>query len=178
MVIPLMTMRSFSEEKKSGTFELLVTYPISDWEIVLGKFLAASFSVLILTGFIVLHALLAVSVGGKVEWLQLVWGFVGLSLVGLSFVAVGIFASSLTENQIVAAMLSFGFLLLFWVVGWMSDLTGGSVASVLKQVSLLTHADPFYKGLIDIKDFLFYVLFILFFIFSTLRVMEVRKWRR
>jgi ABC-2 type transport system permease protein len=104
-------------------------------------------------------------------------GYVGLFLMSSAFVSLGLLASSLTENQIIAAALAFGALLLLWIIGWSESLVGPGLGSFLKYLSLLTHYDNFAKGILDSRDVLFYFLFILFFLFTTLRILESRQWR-
>jgi len=178
IMVPMITMRSFSEEKKNGTYELLVSYPITDWEIVAGKFLSVFYFLLCLTSVILFQGIMARLIGGQIEWGPMLLGFLGLNLLGVSFLAVGLFASSLTENQVVAAFLSFGLLLLFWVLGWMSEMTMGWGAAFLKHASIFSHSENFYKGIFSTQDILFFVLFVGFFFFATLRVMELRRWQR
>jgi ABC-2 type transport system permease protein len=104
-------------------------------------------------------------------------GYLGLFLLGAAFIALGALASSLTENQIVAAAISFGVLLLFWVIGWSSQFAGGNVGWLLSHLSLLDHFDSFPKGVIDSKDVIFYLNFMVLCLFLTLRSLESHRWR-
>jgi ABC-2 type transport system permease protein len=90
---------------------------------------------------------------------------------------VGVFASSLTENQIVASITTFGVLLIFWVIGWSADYVGGVVGRVLTHVSLLEHFDSFAKGVLDTKDVVYYLDFTIIALFLTLRSLEARRWK-
>ncbi|MFH1740807.1 MAG: ABC transporter permease [bacterium] len=178
LMIPLLTMRLFAEEKKMGTMELLLTYPIRDLEVILGKFFAALSVVILMLAFTFLYPLLGRYIAGsQVEYGAIISGYLGLLLMATCFISVGVFLSSLTENQIVAAVVSFGVLLLFWVIGWAEQLTQGIIAAVLKQVSILNHFDDFSKGVIDTGHLSYYLLFGIFFIFLTLRVLDSNKWR-
>jgi len=175
-MVPLMTMRLFAEEKKTGTMELLLTYPISDRGAVLGKYTAAiSVMALMLTG--TLPAMVVLSAFTTLPWPTIFSGYLGLFLMSSAFVSLGVLASSLTQNQIVAAAATFGALLLLWILGWSQTLVGPAVGSVLVYLSLLSHFENFAKGVLDSRDILYYVLFVILFLFTTLRVLESRHWR-
>lgn len=176
LMLPLITMRSYAEEKKLGTIELLFTYPISDVAVLTGKYLAAVFILLaMLVGTI--PSLLLLEAFGNLDWGSVLSGYLGIFLMGASFISLGIFSSSLTENQIVAAVLSFGALLLFWLIGWAKLIAGPAAAPVLEHLSIITHLDNFAKGLIDTRDVVFFLLFSLFWLFLTLRFLSSRFWR-
>ena len=174
--IPMLTMRLFAEEKRAGTMELLLTYPVRDGAVLIGKYAAALALYAIMLAFTLLYpALLAYF--ARVEWGPLVTGYLGLLLMGSTFLAVGIFASSLTENQIVASLITFGVLLIFWVLGWSADAVGGPWGKVLSDLSILEHYDTFAKGILDTKDVIYYVNFTIFALFLTLRSLEARRWK-
>lgn len=176
LMVPLLTMRLFAEEKKTGTAELLFTYPISDRGAVLGKF-CATISVLVLLLAGTLPAMMLLEVITSPPWPTIIGGYLGLLLMSSAFASIGLLASSLTENQIIAAAIAFGALLLLWVIGWAESLVGPTMGSLLKYISPLTHFDNFAKGILDSRDVLFYFLFIILFLFSTLRILESRQWR-
>jgi ABC-2 type transport system permease protein len=176
LLMPLLTMRLFSEEKKTGTIELLFTYPIRDSELLLGKYIACLTVFLLMLGLTFIYPLM-MHLFGTLPWGPVLTGYLGLVLLGAAFIALGIFASSLTENQIVAAVLAFGALLFFWVIGWAANFAPIKVGKVLTQISLLEHFDNFAKGIIDTKDIVYYITLILFFLFITLRSLESKKWR-
>jgi ABC-2 type transport system permease protein len=176
LMLPLITMRTYAEEKKLGTIELLFTYPISDLATLSGKFLACVFILLaMLSGTI--PPLLLLGAIGNLDWGVILSGYLGVILMGTSFIALGIFMSSLTENQIIAAVLSFGFLLLFWLIGWLKVIAGPELGPILEQISLVVHLDGFIKGLIDTRDVVFYLVFMFFWLFLTLRFLNSRFWR-
>jgi ABC-2 type transport system permease protein len=175
-VMPLLTMRLFSEEKKSGTIELLLTYPVTDLAILFGKFLAAALLLLVMLAGTLPFVVLLFGIGDPDPG-TLLSGYLGLLLMGAAFMALGIFLSSLTENQIIAAAVSFGSALLFWVLSWSSTLSGEKVGAVLKQLSILEHLESFNKGILALSDLSFFVLFIAFFLFLTLRSLETNRWR-
>jgi ABC-2 type transport system permease protein len=176
LILPILTMRLFAEEKKTGTFELITTYPIKDIELILGKLFACSGVFLVMLLFTFLYPFFMISYS-QPDIGVLATAYLGIFLMGTAFIAMGAFISSLTENQIVAAVMTFGLLLLFWVLGWVSSISEGQIGEVLSQLSLLTHYDSFAKGVIDLSDVIYYLSFIAFSVFLTLRSLESKKWR-
>lgn len=174
--IPMLTMRLFAEEKKSGTIELLLSYPVRDGEVLMGKYLAAGALYVVILVCTLLYPGL-VSHFGRVEWGAVGTGYLGLLLLGGTFLAIGVLVSSLTENQIVAGFGTFGVLLLLWVIGWGADFAGGTMRTVLQYLSILEHMDSFGKGVLDTKDILYYVTAIAFALFLTLRSLEAKRWK-
>lgn len=177
-IIPMLSMRLFSEEQKMGTIELLFTYPVKDIEVMLGKFLAAAS---VFVGMLVLTLLFAI-LSHNVEPDQTYFptvlaSYSGVVLVGLSFLACGMFASALTENQIVAGLLSFSLLLILWMIGFVDEFQPGVFGKICNELSVYSHFEQFGKGVIDTGHLAYYVLFIVFFLFLTLRVLESHKWR-
>jgi ABC-2 type transport system permease protein len=174
--IPMLTMRLFAEEKKSGTIELLLSYPVRDGEVLAGKFLAAQalFAVLL-----VLTLLYPAIVGyfTRLEWGPILTGYLGLLLTGATFLAIGILVSSLTENQIVAGFATFGVLLAFWIIGWGAEAAGGNFRTVLQYLSITDHMDGFTRGIIDTKDLVYYASAIALALFLTLRSLDSKRWR-
>ncbi len=174
--IPLITMRLFAEEKRTGTIELLATSPVRDIEIILGKWLAA----------VVLYACLLLFTAvnfaflfqyGKPDWKPLLVGYLGLLLLAGALLAVGTFISSLTKNQIIAGAVTFGVCLLLYVFGWVSGYETALWARVLSYMSVATHFESFGKGVLDSKDAIFYVTVIFLGLFFTVRSMESLRWR-
>lgn len=184
LVVPLLTMRLFAEEKKMGTMELLLTYPIRDVEVVLGKFLAALSVFLLMLALSFLYPFLGNYVAGdQLEYGAVLCGYAGVFLMGTAFIATGIFFSTLTENQIVAATVTFGTLLMLWIIGWAAQLAEGAqilkvnLSEIVEQVSVLNHFEDFSKGVIDTGHLAYYILLSTLFIFLTLRVLDSNKWR-
>ncbi len=176
LMLPLLTMRLFSEEKKIGTDELLYTSPISVNQIILGKYFASLFVLvvmLLLTGILSLFTFAY----GNPELAPLLSGYLGLFLMGAAFIAVGIFFSSLTENQIVSAILTFGALLLFWILNWASYSAGGMWKDVLNYLSFFQHFDDLTRGILDTTDIIYYLSFAFFGLFLTHSVIQSRRWR-
>lgn len=175
-IIPILTMRSFSEEKRSGTIELLVTSPLSDYEIIVGKWLGA------LVMYTTLLGLLAVNLGtlyayGTLDWRPMLAGFLGLWLEGGALLALGIFISSTTKNQIVAATVSFCTLLLLWILDWTTQFDSSAFNKVLSYIAVVSHFEPFSRGVIDTKDVVYYVSMIVLGLFLTARSMDSMRWR-
>jgi len=174
--IPMLTMRLFAEEKKSGTMELLLTYPVRDGEVLAGKFLAAGALYVILLGLTLVYPGL-VAYFTRVEWGPILTGYLGLVLTGATFLAVGVLISSLTENQIVAGFGTFGVLLGLWIIGWGAEFAGGNLRAVLQYLSITEHMDTFSRGLIDTKDLVYYGSAIALALFLTLRSLDSKRWR-
>jgi ABC-2 type transport system permease protein len=175
LLTPILTMRLLAEEKRAGTAELLFTYPIPDWGVILGKFLAA-FAVfatfLVFTvAYPVIFAFLT-----RMDWGQVASGYLGVLLLGGATLALGLFASSLTANQIIAAISAFALLLLFWLIGAPQEM-GSAGGGLLGALSLRDHLPNLAKGVIETKDLLFYLSFTYFFLFLTKRQLESRRWR-
>jgi ABC-2 type transport system permease protein len=176
LMIPLLTMRLFSEEQKIKTDELLYTSPISVNQIILGKYFA---SLLVLMVMLLLTGILSIFtfVYGNPEFQPILIGYLGLFLMGAAFMAVGIFFSSLTENQIISAVLTFGALLLFWVLNWAGYSAGGIWKDVLNYVSFFQHFDDMTKGILDTSDMVYYLSFIFLGLFLTHSVIQSKRWR-
>jgi ABC-2 type transport system permease protein len=149
-MIPMITMRLFAEEKRSGTIELLMTSPVRDTEIILGKWLAA---------------------------LTLYASILGLSMVNVAVLFLGTFISTLTRNQIIAAGATFAACLLLWILDWVSAYETAAWAKVLSYMSVVTHFEPFSKGVLDTKDVIFYLSVMFLGLFLTARSMESLRWR-
>lgn len=174
---PLLAMRSLAEEKRTGTLELLYTYPLTDFQIVLGKYLALLSQLLILYLPTLTYLALLRILGAKFDPGVAAAGSLGFFLLGASFLAIGLFFSSVTEHQILAASLTFIFLLGVWVLEWFTGLLPGAWSAWLSQLSPLNHYRDFSLGLIDLRDVVFFLSAISFFFFLSLRVVEMRNWK-
>lgn len=175
-MIPMISMRLFAEEKRSGTIELLATSPVRDAEVILGKWLAALFlygAALAVSGISVATLYLY----GKPDLAPILTGYLGLLLQGGSLLAIGTFISTTTRNQIIAAFATFAVCLMLWVLDWISTFNQEGWAKVVAYLSVITHFDPFAKGVVDSKDVIFYVSMIFFGLFLTARSMESLRWR-
>jgi ABC-2 type transport system permease protein len=175
-LLPMVTMRTYSEEKRSGTIELLLTAPLRDSEIVIGKFLGAVglYAGLLAVTFVYILLLFWY---GDPEWRPLVSGYLGLLLLGSCFISMGLFVSSTTKNQMVAGAGAFVIALFFWIISWMAETAGPTIGPILSYLSITEHFDDFGKGVIDTKHLIFYVSFIAFGIFLTLKSVETERWR-
>jgi len=174
VLVPLLTMRLFSEEKRSGTIEVLFSLPVRDGEVILGKFLAclSVFSLMLALTF--LYPLM-VAFWGELEIAPVFTGYLGLFLMGMAFVSLGLFFSSLTENQIVAAVATFGSFILFLTIGWSSEFVDPPLNKVLTHLSLVNRFSNFAKGVIDTSDLAYYLGFTFLCLFLTSRILALRR---
>jgi ABC-2 type transport system permease protein len=175
-LMPMITMRTYSEEKRSGTIELLLTSPLTDFQIVLGKFLGA----MALYGTMLAVSLIHVGllfIYGHPEWKPIVTAYIGLLLLGGCFIAVGLFISSLTKNQIVAGMVTFAVFLLLWIITWIGSFSGPTVDKLTSYLSIIDHFDDFGKGVLDTTHLIYYVSFITFGLFLTAKSVDSERWR-
>ncbi len=176
LMIPLISMRIYAEEKKSGTIELLFTYPVSGLVVLCGKFLAALLVLWILLAATLLP-FLVLNHFGQLDWGVLFTGYLGLILLSAGFLAMGIFTSALVENQIVAAAASFGTLFLLLLISWAKNMTGPLMSAVLEHISLADRLIPFTQGILDTRPIIYYLVFTFFWLFLTLRYLNSRQWR-
>jgi len=174
--LPLVTMKLYAEEKKSGTFELLLTSPITNLQTLLAKFTAAVILFVTMLALTCIY-LAFVFLYGNPELKPILAGYLGLFLIGAAYIAFGLFFSSLTENQIIAAVSAMAFILLFWAIGWVSDYVSPTVAKICSSISLIEHFDDFAKGVIDSKHLVFYLSFTVMGIFLTYVSVESARWR-
>ncbi len=175
-LIPMITMRLFAEEKRSGTMELLMTSPIRDIEVIIGKWLAAVIlygTLLVITAvnFLFLFAY------GQPDWKPMLVAYLGLLLQAGGLLAVGAFISTTTKNQIIAGGATFGVCLLLWVLEWVAGYETAAWAKVLAYMSVVSHFETFAKGVLDTKDVVFYCSLIFLGLFLTARSLESLRWR-
>mgnify|MGYP003343981143 FL=1 len=175
-MIPMMTMRLFAEEKRTGTIELLVTSPIADWEIIVGKWLAALVLYASMLG-LSLISMTTLFLYGSPDWRPMLVGYLGLLLQGGSLLAIGTFVSTCTRNQIVAGVAGFSVSLLLWVLNWLSSFQDSAAAKVIAYMSVLQHFESFARGVLDSKDILYYFSAIFIGLFLTGRSLESLRWR-
>ena len=174
--IPMITMRLFAEEKRSGTMELLATSPVRDLEVILGKWFAALTLYACMLLFTALNFAFLFKYGNP-DWKPLAIGYLGLLLQAGGLLAIGTFISTLTKNQIIAGAATFGVCLLLWVLEWVSGYETATWAQVLAYMSVITHFESFAKGVLDAKDAIFYLTVIFLGLFFTARSMESLRWR-
>jgi ABC-2 type transport system permease protein len=175
-VLPAMTMRTYAEERRSGTIELLLTSPLTDFQIVMGKFLGA------LTLYALMLAVTFVHIGvlfvyGSPEWKPILTSYFGLLLLGGSFLSVGLFISTLTTNQIVAYIVTFSVFLMLWVISWIGSFSSGVFTDVTAYLSIIEHFDDFSKGVIDTTHVIYYLSLITFGLFLTAKSVDTERWR-
>ena len=175
-LIPMMTMRLFAEEKRSGTIELLATSPLHDMEIILGKWLAALILYASLLGLSLVN-MLTLYAYGTPDWRPMMVGYLGLLLQGGCLLAIGTFVSTCTKNQIVAGVAGFAICLLLWVLDWVSAFEQSTFNEVVSYLSVVSHFESFARGVIDSKDVVYYVSMIVLGLFLTARSMESMRWR-
>jgi ABC-2 type transport system permease protein len=174
--IPMITMRLFAEEKRTGTIELLATSPIRDIEVIIGKWLAAVILYVVMLAFSAVNFAFLFRYGNP-DWRPLAIGYLGLLLQAGGLLAVGTFISTLTKNQIIAGAATFGVCLMLWVMEWVAGYETAAWARVLAYLSVITHFESFAKGVLDSKDALYYVSLIFLGLFLTSRSMESLRWR-
>ena len=173
--VPAMTMKLFAEERKSGTIELLLTSPITDVEVVLGKFLAGWLLLTIMLLLTLLFPLLITPFGDP-DIGPIISGYLGLLLLGSAFISLGVMISSMSKNQIVSALTSFGILLFLWVAGSLSNRWGG-LGDLLAYLSLSDHFQDFARGVVSLKHAVYYLSFTTVCLFVTVKSVESSKWR-
>jgi ABC-2 type transport system permease protein len=176
IILPMITMRTYSEEKRSGTMELLLTSPITDFQIIMGKFLGAMGLYAAMLGVTLIHMVLLFWVS-QPEWMPILTSYLGMLLMGGCFMAVGLLISSLTKNQIVAVVATFAVFMMFWMINWIAQFMGPTSQAVLNYLSITTHLEDFMGGVIDTKHVVYYLSFIAFGLFLTARSVDVERWR-
>lgn len=175
-ISPMLTMRLLAEEQRSGTIELLLTSPVRDWEVVLGKYLGAIVLVLVILALTLYYPFVMFRYGNP-DLGPIVSGYLGLFLLTACLLALGLLASSLTQNQIVAVIIGLGLGLVFWIAEAIADFVGGPLATVFRAISLRPHFPDFASGIIETQAVIFYLTFIAAVLFLTTRSLESRRWR-
>jgi ABC-2 type transport system permease protein len=175
-VMPMITMRTYSEEKRSGTIELLLTSPVTDLEIIVGKFLGALalYAAMLLVTMLYMVMLFKIS---NPEWRPIAAGYLGLLLMGGCFLSAGLFISSLTKNQIVAGFLTFATFLMLWIINWIGESSGPMTRDIVAYLSIVEHFDDFARGIVDTKHVVYYLSFITFGLFLTAKSVDSERWR-
>ena len=176
LLVPVLTMRLVSEEDRAHTMELLLTSPVTSAAVVVGKFLAI---LLLFLAMLVISTYMPLSLAliGRLDWGLLAASYIGLVLLGSAFLAIGLFASTLNENQIVAAAIGFAILLIFYVLGFAQQASGSAVQQILSSFSVSSHFSNLTGGIVDTQDVLFFLSLAGFFLFLGVVALESRKWR-
>ncbi|MBW2623547.1 MAG: ABC transporter permease subunit [Deltaproteobacteria bacterium] len=173
---PAMTMRLFAEEEKLGTMELLMTAPVRDIEVVLGKYLASLGMFLIMLALTLYYPLL-LTWYGEPDWGPIFSGYLGIFLLGAVFLSIGLFASSVSSNQILAYVVGSAIVLTFWFIGNAARVIGETAGKVLNFISISNYFPAFGRGIIDTNAIIYYLSITAVFIFLTVRSIETRRWR-
>ena len=175
-VIPLLTMRLVSDELRQGTDELLLTSPANIGEIVIGKYLAALVVQLLLIVGSLLYPFILSRFGAldqSVMWMS----YLAMFLLGATMMAVGLLASTLSAHQMVAGIAGFGMLFALWMIDWAGDTMGGRFREYFQHFSIIGRTVDFNKGIFDLADFLFYVMFSALFVFLSIQALARKRWR-
>ncbi len=175
-LLPMITMRTYAEEKRSGTIELLLTSPLTDLQIILGKFVGAMSLYMAMLAVTLPH-MGVLYLYGDPEWKPMLTAYAGLLLMGGSFVSLGLFISSLSKNQIVAGAMTFATFLMLWVINWIGSFSSGTVATITNYLSIIEHFDDFSKGVVDTTHLVYYLSFISFGLFLTAKSVDSERWR-
>jgi ABC-2 type transport system permease protein len=175
-MLPGITMRTFAEEKRSGTIELLLTSPLTDLQIVLGKFVGAMALFAVMLAVTLIHMAILFMYGTP-EWKPIATAYLGLFLFGGCFISVGLFVSSITKNQIIAGIATFAVFLFLWVINWIGSFSGPTVSALTAYLSVVEHADDFWKGVIDTTHLIYYTSFITLGLFLTAKSVDTERWR-
>jgi ABC-2 type transport system permease protein len=176
-VTPILTMRLLSEERRSGTIEMLMTTPVSETQVVVAKYLAA-FAFYLFLWLPTLVYVAVVAWNSEVDWGPIASGYIGVLGIGSVFLAVGLFGSSFTKNQVVAAFTTFAMLIFFFAVAFLDSLvTNETLKQALSYMNLLDHMDDFGKGIVDSRRLVYYLSTVALFLFLTSRALEAKKWR-
>lgn len=176
--LPILSMRLIAEERKSGTLELLVTNPVRDWGLLLGKYFAAQAVVALILLLTLAYPVSVQLLGGQPEWSVVVSCLVGLALIASAYLSFGLFASSITESQVVAAVLSYVGLFLFFIGGnLLSNAGSDRVRAIASGLAIEPHFTPFTTGRLGLIDVVYFILFSLFFLFLSAQVLGMRRWK-
>ena len=176
-VTPILTMRLLAEERRSGTIESLMTAPVTEIQVVIGKYLAALLFYLFLWAPTLIYVVL-IARDSSVDWGPIASGYLGVVMIGAVFMAAGVFGSSFSKSQIVAAIVTFAILMFFFAIAFMESLVSSETwQSVLTYMNLLQHMDDFGKGIVDTRRLIYYVTTVALFLFLSARALEVKKWR-
>ena len=176
-LLPMLTMRLFAEERKLRTMELLLTSPIGINEIISAKFMSVLLIYLVLLGFTGLTPVV-LSFYSEFQWDPILTGYLGLALQGAFFLSCGVLGSTLTENQIVAAFLSFGIIIVFWLLGGLGSMLGDTtLGNLISYISFVEHYDRLVRGLLEAKDIVYYLSGTILMLFIAHRVVDSHRWQ-
>jgi gliding motility-associated transport system permease protein len=175
-IVPAISMRLLAEEQRTGTVELLLTNPVQEWEIVTGKFLASVMLILVMLGLTLLFPLF-LFIFGNPDRGPIITGYLGVLLQAAAFLAVGLWASSMTQNQIVAAIIAFAMLLILWLSDNLGQFLGGTIGQIVSYTSVINHFQSFPQGVIETKDVIYYLTLIVAGIVLSTLALQSRRYR-
>jgi len=174
MMAPVITMGLLSQEQATGSIELLMTNPVRDYEVVIGKYLGAlALFAIVLVGSLLFPLIL--DAFGEPDWMAVLSGYIGVLFAGMAFIAIGLFSSALVANQIAAAVLGYVMLLFFWLIGWLDMAAEGIIGDIAKHISILENFQDFAKGILDSRPIIFFVSLIVFALFLSVRSLESKR---
>ncbi|MBI1800336.1 MAG: ABC transporter permease subunit [Chloroflexi bacterium] len=174
-IAPMFTMKLLAEERQTGTIELLLTSPVRDWEVVIGKFLAALGLWLAILALTLVYPI-ALKIFGNPDLVPLVTGYLAMVLMGAAMLAVGVLSSAVSPNQIVAVVVGFAILLVLWIAAPLQNVFGGQVGSIVAYLSLTDHMGDLMKGVVDSRDIIYYLSVVVGCLFVSTRILETRRW--
>ncbi|HMA36766.1 MAG TPA: ABC transporter permease [Chloroflexia bacterium] len=173
---PALTMRLLAEEQRTGTMEVLMTSPVREWEVVLGKFLGTVIFWIVMVAVTLFYPLILKGLGNP-DMGPIFSGYLGLLLMGASFLAIGVFTSSLSSNQVIAYIIAFVVLLGLWIIGYLTPVFPSTASGLLSALSVTSHFDDFGKGVVDLANILFYLSIVAAALFATVQILETRRAR-
>ncbi len=176
---PALTMKLIADEQRMGTIELLLTAPVRDWQIIVGKFLGSLITYLVILLGPTLYYVALLAIFGKPDYGPIITSYIGIFLLGASFLAIGLFSSSLTQNQIIAYFAGLVILLMLWVADAGNSSLGlsGSIGDVLTYIAIPHHFDDFFRGVLDTRDLVYSLSVIMVSLFLATQVLQSRRWR-
>ena len=174
-IVPIIAMRAFSEEKKSGLYELITTWPVTDLQVLLGKFFSLCAVMFLMESIVFVYIVVFYSFG-RLDFGVIFSALIGLSLITFAYISFGLFASSVTENQIIAAIITFIGLFFFWIIQNLGGDTSGLYSRICDAISISNHYANFARGEVSMADFAYFIAFTLMWLFMSLRSLEIRRW--
>jgi len=178
IMAPALTMRLLAEEQRLGTIELLLTAPVHDWQVVLGKFLGSFILFVVMLLAPTLYYVLILQVFGPPDYGPILTGYLGFVLIGAAYLAIGVFGSSLTQNQIIAFFISMVILLLLWIADASSSVFGvGALSDALTYLALPRHFTDLFRGVVDTTDIVYALSVVAIFLFLATQVLQTKRWR-
>jgi ABC-2 type transport system permease protein len=178
IMAPALTMKLLADEQRMGTIELLLTSPVQDWQVVLGKFLGSFILFVVMLLAPTLYYVLILQVFGPPDYGPLLTGYLGFLLIGAAYLAIGVFGSSLTQNQVIAFFVGMVILLMLWIADAASGVFGpGALSDALSYIALPRHFNDSFRGIVDTTDIVYALSVVVTFLFLATQVLQTRRWR-